>query len=220
MMCISSMKIYSWPLNKLTFKKRGIKKCLEQTISFQQYICSSAKNLDVRAVNMGINLIECAGPDIDQVCEKIHRKIVSKAGRLVPVCEEISAKYGIPIVNKRLALSPVSQIGEGHGKAGLFKIAKTVDNAAKEVKVDLVGGFTALVQKGMTPGEQNLIESLPDLLSKTDRICSSVNVASTAAGINMDAILLVGKTIKKIAKKTAKLGRVWLREISGVREYP
>ncbi len=160
------------------------------------------ENLDVRTVTLGLNLLECAGPEIDQVCEKIHRKIVSKAGRLASVCEEIGAKYGIPVVNKRLALSPVSALAEAHGPAGTLKMAKAIDDAAGEVCVDLVGGYSALVQKGMTPGERNLIESLPEALSRTKRVCASVNVASTAAGINMDAILLLGETILKIADKT------------------
>lgn len=162
-----------------------------------------SENLDVRAVTLGVNLMECAGPDIDQVCEKIRRKVTAKAGRLVAVCDEIGGKYGIPVVNKRLAVSPVSALGESHAAAGLCKIAQALDQAAKAVNVDLVGGYTALVQKGMTPGERRLIESLPEALAKTDRLCASVNVASSAAGINMDAVLLVAETMKLIAKKTA-----------------
>ena len=162
-----------------------------------------AENLDVRAVTMGINLIECAGPDIEQVCAKVRRKVAAKAGRLVAVCDEVGAKYGIPVVNKRLAVSPVSALGEAHGEAGLTAIARTLDAAAREVGVDLVGGYTALVQKGITPGERNLIATLPEVLAKTERLCASVNVASTAAGINMDAVLLVAETMKAIAKATA-----------------
>lgn len=163
-----------------------------------------SENLDVRAVTMGVNLMECAGPDIDLVCEKIHRKVICRAGQLVPVCEEVSAKYGIPVVNKRLALSPVSAISECHGPDGLLRIARAIDGAAHEVGVDFVGGYTALVQKGMTPGERNLIETLPAVLSSTERVCASVNVASTAAGINMDAILLLGEKLREIAKKTER----------------
>jgi uncharacterized protein len=162
-----------------------------------------AENLDVRAVTMGINLIECAGPDIEQVCAKVRRKVAAKAGRLVAACDEVGAKYGIPVVNKRLAVSPVSALGEAHGEAGLTAIAHTLDQAAREVGVDLVGGYTALVQKGITPGERNLIATLPEVLAKTERLCASVNVASTAAGINMDAVLLVAETVKAIARATA-----------------
>jgi len=161
------------------------------------------ENLDVRAVTFGVNLMECAGPDISQVCDKIRRKISSKAGRLVPVCREISEKYGIPVVNKRLAVSAVSALAEGHGETGMTKIAATLDESAKDIGVDLVGGYTALVQKGMTPGERTLIGTLPEVLSRTERVCASVNVASTAAGINMDAILLLGEVLLQTAKKTA-----------------
>jgi len=161
------------------------------------------ENLDVRAVTLGINLMECAGPEIDRVCEKVRRKIASKAGRLVAVCDEVGGKYGISVVNKRLAVSPVSMLAEGHGRDGMVRVAEALDAAAEEVGVDLVGGYTALVHKGMTPGERALIESLPEALSRTERTCASVNVASSSAGINMDAILLVAATLKRIAEKTA-----------------
>jgi len=161
------------------------------------------EHLDVRTVTMGINMNDCAGRDIDRVCDSIRRKVEDKAGRLVEVCEAVGARYGIPVVNKRLAVSPVSVLSEGHGKAAKLKIARALDQAAEQVGVDFVGGYTALVQKGMTRGEKDLIETLPEVLSRTARVCASVNVASTAAGINMDAVLLLGKTIKKIAKKTA-----------------
>ncbi len=163
------------------------------------------ENLDVRAVTMGVNLMECAGPEIEQVCDKVRAKIKARACRLAPVCDEVGAKYGIPVVNKRLAVSAISALGEGHGPAGMVRIAHALDDVAEQISVDLVGGYTALVQKGMTPGERSLIETLPEVLAKTNRVCASVNVASTAAGINMDAILMLGDTLKKIAKKTADL---------------
>ncbi len=161
------------------------------------------ENLDVRTVTMGINLQECAGPDIRQVCDKVQRKITHLAGDLVGVCERISTKYGIPVVNKRLAISPASALLEGHGKSSAIKLAMALDRAAEETGVDLIGGFTALVQKGMTKGERVLMESLPQVLSQTDRLCASVNVASTAAGINMDAIVLLGTLLRDIASATA-----------------
>lgn len=161
------------------------------------------ENLDVRTVTLGINLMDCSSPDIDQLCQKIERKLVNKASRLVAVCNDIAGKYGIPIVNKRIAVSPISSVAAGHGEEGLLEVARTLDRAAGEVRVDLVGGYTALVQKGATASELALMRSLPVVLSQTNRVCSSVNLASTKAGINMDAVKMMGRIIRDIAARTA-----------------
>jgi uncharacterized protein len=161
------------------------------------------EQLDVRTVTLGINLQECASYDIDHVCQKIHNKILAKAGQLVLACDEIAQKYGIPIVNKRLAISPITWLMEGHHEQAFLQVAKQLDKSAKAVGVDLLGGFTALVQKGMTKGERLYFNALPEVLAKTDRICASVNAASTRAGLNVDAILLVAQAIKKAAELTA-----------------
>lgn len=160
------------------------------------------ENLDVRTVTMGINLNECAGRDMKRVADDVKAKIKLKAGNLVRICDQLTTQYGLPIVNKRLAVSPASMLLEGHTAADALILAQALDEAAADVKVDLIGGFTALVQKGMTPGERVLIESLPTVLSKTKRVCSSVNVATTKAGMNVDAIRLVSLTILKMAKAT------------------
>ncbi|MCE9613504.1 MAG: PFL family protein [Lentisphaerae bacterium] len=162
------------------------------------------ENLDVRAVTMGINLCDCAGGDMDTVAAAVEAKIRARAAQLVAVCDDLTTAYGLQIVNKRLAISPASQLLEGHhGTEAAVRLARALDAAATAVRVDLVGGFTALVQKGMTPGEQLLIESLPDVLAATQRVCASVNIATTKAGINVDAVNLVARTILRIANATA-----------------
>ena len=162
------------------------------------------EKLDVRTVTLGINLQECASYDVEHLCRKIHSKILSKAGRLVSVCEEVSQKYGIPVVNKRLAISPVTSILEGHHEQSFLQVAHQLDESAKAVGVDFLGGFTALVQKGITKAEHAYFRALPEILSKTERICASVNAASTRAGLNIDAILLVSKALKEMAEMTAE----------------
>ena len=162
------------------------------------------ENLDVRTVTLGINLMDCSTPDIDQLCRKISHKIKSKAADLVRVCDRTGSKYGIPVVNKRIAVSPISAVAAGGAEEAFVRIARTLDEAAAEVKVDLVGGFSALVQKGMTPSERALIEAIPRALSETERVCSSLNVASTKAGVNMDAINLIAGQILELARRTAK----------------
>ncbi len=158
-----------------------------------------SENLDVRAVTMGIDLNECAGPDIDQVCQKVHEKILSRARSLVRVCDEVGGKYKIPIVNKRIAISPASILLEGHDNKAPLKLAKALDAAVAEVGVDLIGGFSALVERGKTPGQDLLIKSLPEVLSQTNRVCSSINVATSKSGINMDVVGELGHIIKDIA---------------------
>lgn len=162
------------------------------------------ENLDLRTVTMGINLLDCAGRDMAAVTKAVRAKIKRKAGNLVRICDQLTTKYGLPIINKRLAVSPASQLLEGHAPEGALDLAQALDRAAAEVGVDLIGGFTALVHKGMTPGERLLIESLPRVLSRTERLCASVNIGATKAGMNVDAILLVSETILQIAEATKR----------------
>lgn len=161
------------------------------------------ENLDVRTVTMGISLMDCAGPNIDFVCRKIREKIHDYAGRLVQVGRQAAKRYGIPIVNFRLAVSPVALFGAGHGSQGMIRIAQALDRAAGEVNVDFVGGFSALVQKGCTQADNDLLDALPGALSVTERVCGSVNVATTRAGINVDAILRLSASLKALAERTA-----------------
>ncbi len=162
------------------------------------------EHLDVRTVTLGINLLDCADPDVHRLCRKVSMKIRSRAGDMVKVCREVGHRYGIPIVNKRIALSPVSALAAGGKEEAFRRVAHTLDESAAEVGVDLVGGFTALVQKGMTPSEHALINAIPRALSETERVCASVNVASTAAGINVDAINLVAARILELSRRTAE----------------
>ena len=162
-----------------------------------------SEHLDVRTVTLALNLDDCADPSMDSLCRKVRQKIVSRSSRLVEVCNRIGGKYGIPVVNKRLAISPASHLLAGHGQATALRLAQTLDEAAAACHIDFVGGFTALVQKGISSGDAAVIAALPDVLSRTQRVCSSVNVASRKAGINMDAIHEMGHTLLKIAAATA-----------------
>ena len=161
------------------------------------------ENLDVRTVTLGINLLDCAGASLDRVKDKIYAKIAHLAQKLVCECDRIGQKYGIPIVNKRIAVSPIAAVGAALSSSQQVEISKTLNAAAREVNVDFIGGFSALVQKGMAQGDRALIEAIPHALAATERVCASVNVATTRAGINMDAVLLMGQTIKKAARLTA-----------------
>lgn len=161
------------------------------------------EQLDVRTVTLGLNLQECASYDADHLCKKVRAKILQRAERLVTVCDSISQKYGIPIVNKRLAVSPVTWLLEGHGPDTFLQVAHTLDAAARDVGVDLIGGFTALVQKGMTRGEQVYFEVLPRVLAETQRVCASVNAASTRTGVHVDAVLQAAAAVKRTAELTA-----------------
>lgn len=161
------------------------------------------ENLDVRTITMGINLSGCSDRDLNRLCDEIYRRITSGAEHLAAMCSTVSARYGIPIVNRRLAVTPIGRIGHGHGVEGMLAIARTLEVAASEVKVDLIGGCTALVHGGMTEGSRDLLESLPAILSQTKRVCASVNVATSRAGINMDAVLILGHKLREIAAATA-----------------
>ncbi len=160
------------------------------------------ENLDIRTITMGISLFDCVSDDVDRLCGKIYDKITTKAARLVATGEEIGREYGVPIVNKRVSVTPVSLVGGAAGPEGYLKIAETLQRAADATGIDFIGGFSALVHKGMTVGERNMIEAIPEALATTRLVCSSVNVATTKAGINMDAIRLMGKTVKKTAYLT------------------
>lgn len=161
------------------------------------------ENLDVRTVTMGINLNGCAGRDPELMTKAVKERLQLKAGNLVKVCDELTTRYGLPITNKRLAVSPASVLLEGHEPEAADLLAAALDEAAGNVQVDLIGGFTALVHKGITSGERNLIEALPRILNHTERVCASVNVATTRAGMNVDAIGLVSRTILKTAAEGA-----------------
>ena len=163
------------------------------------------ENLDVRTITMGINLLDCADSDLDVVCKKIYDKITGLAKNLVQTGEEISREYGIPIVNKRIAITPISLVGGAACKTpdDYVTIAKTLDRVAKELGVNFLGGYSAVVSKGMSRSDELLIRSIPKALAETEFICSSVNVGSTKTGINMDAVKLMGEIVKETAEMTA-----------------
>ena len=159
-------------------------------------------NLDIRTVTLSLSLRDCVDRDVDRVCENIYKKITTYAKNLAEYANDLENEYSIPIINKRIAVTPISLIGEACEKPDYVKIAKTLDFAGKEVGVNFIGGFSALVEKGFTKGDRLLIESIPEALAQTDFLCSSVNLASSKAGINMDAVLKMAETIKKSAELT------------------
>ena len=163
-------------------------------------------NFDVRTITIGISLLDCADRDVEVTCSKIREKILKVAGKLKKTAEDISTEFGVPIVNKRISITPISLVGAACCKtsADYVKIAKTLDSVAAEVGVNFLGGYSAIVSKGLTESDRLLIESIPEALACTERICSSVNVGSTKTGINMDAVRLMGETIKKAAEMTAE----------------
>ncbi len=161
------------------------------------------EHLDIRTVTMGISLRDCSHPDIDIFNENIYEKITANAKNLVRTTEEIQNLYGIPIINKRISVTPIAIAAESCETPDFVSVARTLDEAAKETGVDFIGGFSALVHKGATKGDLKLINSIPEALASTEKVCSSVNVATTKAGINMDAVGLMGNIIKKSAELTA-----------------
>jgi uncharacterized protein (UPF0210 family) len=163
------------------------------------------ENLDVRTITLGINLLDCADADLRKTCDNIYNKITRLAHNLVSTGEEISREYGIPIVNKRISVTPISLVGNPccHTPEDYVEIAKTLDRIAAEVDVNFIGGYSAIVSKGMTHSDELLIRSIPQAMAATERICSSVNVGSTKTGINMDAVRLMGTIIKETAFATA-----------------
>jgi len=164
------------------------------------------QHLDVRTITMGISLRDCCHPNIEVSCDKIYDKICRLAGNLVRTGEQIEAEFGIPIVNKRISVTPISLIAESCEAEDYLPFAKTLDRAAKEVGVNFLGGYSALVHKGFTKGDKRLIRSIPQALAETDFVCSSVNVGTTRAGINMDAVGLMGRIVKETARLTAGRG--------------
>ena len=162
------------------------------------------ENLDVRTITMGINLLDCASENLDEVNEKIYRKITTLAKDLVSTGEEIAREFGVPIVNKRISITPISLVGAAACKTpeDYVTIAKTLARAAHTVGGNFIGGYSAIVSKGMTKSDELLIRSIPEALASTELICSSVNVGSTKTGINMDAVRLMGEIIKETAEKT------------------
>lgn len=161
------------------------------------------ENLDVRTVTLGLNLMDCGSDDLERFRRNIHTRIGFIARDLVRVCDEVGEKYGIPVVNKRISVSPMAVAAANFDAEQMVTVAHTLDEIAREVRVDFIGGFSALVQKGMAKGDRALIRAIPQALARTERVCASINVASTRAGINMDAVLLMGRIIKRAARLTA-----------------
>lgn len=164
------------------------------------------ENLDVRTVTMGINLLDCRTDSVTSTCKRIEEKIASFAGNFVATCDEMSRKYGIPVVNKRISVTPIAFVGAGFEKNDFITIAKTLDRAAARVGVDILGGFSAQVEKGMTQTDREFLAAIPEAISQTEKICSSVNIATTNKGINMDALAIMGQTVKSLAELTADQG--------------
>ena len=164
------------------------------------------QHLDIRTITMGISLLDCCDPDINVCCEKIYQKITRCAKDLVKVGQDIEGEFGIPIVNKRISVTPISLVGAACRTDSYVEIAKTLDAAAKACGVNFIGGFSALVQKGATESDWKLIRSIPEAMAATDMVCASVNVGSTKAGINMDAVAEMGRVIRKTAELTKDKG--------------
>ncbi|SHO46263.1 PFL family protein [Desulfopila aestuarii] len=164
------------------------------------------ENLDVRTVTMGISLLDCRGGNVAETCEKIEKKIFDYAGNFVSTCNDISRNLGIPVVNKRISVTPIAFVGAGFDQHGFVELAKSLDRAATAVGVDILGGFSAQVEKGMTATDLEYIKSLPEALAQTEKICASINIGTSQKGINMDALAMMGHTIKAIAEKTRDQG--------------
>lgn len=171
---------------------------------FETYEMVSHENLDVRTITMGISLLDCIDPDLDALCRKIHDKIVRLAGNLVKVGNELGVEYGVPVINKRVSVTPIAIVGGAACRSpeDFVRIAETLDRAGREIGVNFIGGYSALVQKGMTPADRMLIESIPEALARTECVCSSISLGSTRTGINMDAVRLMGDIVVKAAEAT------------------
>lgn len=166
------------------------------------------EHLDIRTITLGISLRDCADSSMSRVCDRVISKIRTLAERLVPVVDELATEFGIPVANKRIAVTPLSLVGESSTDLNYVQLARAVDSVAKDVGVDFIGGYSALVHKGMTKGERSFFASIPEALAVTDRLCGSVNVATTRSGINMDAVLSLGHIIKQLAERTADRGGI------------
>ena len=162
------------------------------------------QNLDVRTITMSLSLLDCVSDSVNKTCDKIYDKITRRAEKLVKTGKDLAGEYGIPIVNKRVSVTPASLVGSACG--GYVKIAETLDKAAKTVGIDFLGGYSALVSKGITAREREFIDSIPEAIASTEKVCSSVNVGSSKHGINMDAVALMGEKIKELSNITAKSG--------------
>jgi uncharacterized protein len=161
------------------------------------------EKLDIRTITLGISLRDCAHQELKQAARRMYDKVCRRAERLVAVGGQLAAEFGVPIVNQRISVTPVALVAEASDGDDYVLLAEALDRAAREVGVNFLGGYSALVQKGMTPADEKLIRSIPDALAVTERLCSSVNIGSTKAGINMDAVALMGRIIKATAEKTA-----------------
>ena len=172
---------------------------------FETHDMIEKDNLDVRTITIGISLLDCATGNVDTTCAKIKEKILSLASSLRKTADDISSEFGVPIVNKRVSVTPISLVGAGccRTAADFVRIAKTLDETAAEIGINFLGGYSAIVSKGMTMADRLLIESIPEALSVTERICSSVNVGSTKTGLDMDAVRLMGETVRRTAELTA-----------------
>lgn len=166
------------------------------------------EHLDVRTVTLGVSLFDCVSHDLDLFIDNIRAKLSRYASHLVAVCDEVGDRYGIPVVNKRISVSPVAAVAAPFNSAGIVRVCMALDEAAREAGVDFLGGFSALVEKGFSSGDRALIEAIPDALAATERVCSSINVASSRSGINMDAVALMGDQILKLAQATADDGGI------------
>lgn len=160
------------------------------------------QKLDIRCITMGISLFDCSDSDMNRSCDKIYDKIMNKAGNLLKVGQDIEKEFGVPIINKRVSVTPISLIAGASNATSYVQYCKTLDKCAKELGINFIGGFSALVQKGITPADKILIDSIPEALATTDFVCSSVNVGTTKSGINMDAVKILGETIRKTAEAT------------------
>ncbi len=164
------------------------------------------ENLDVRTVTMGINLLDCRRGTAQETCIAVENKISSYADNFVKQCDSVAMKYGIPVVNKRISVTPAAFVGAGFDRSEFILLAMSLDRAARQAGVDILGGYTAQVEKGMTKSDRAFIDSIPEALSTTERVCASINVGSSNKGINMDAVAMVGRTIKALAEETADSG--------------
>lgn len=183
----------------------GIPRMINMKEVFETNAMVEKENLDVRTITMGISLLDCAGSDVDTTCRKIEEKIKKYAGRLASTADGIAREFGVPIVNKRVSITPIALVGASCCKSpeDYVKIALALDRTAGEIGINFLGGFSAIVSKGMTESDRMMIESIPEVLAQTQIICSSVNVGSTKTGINMDAVRLMGHIVKETARRTA-----------------
>ncbi len=164
------------------------------------------ENLDVRTVTMGINLLDCRGGDVQTTCDNIEKKIGSLARNFVPTCDRIGRKLGIPVVNKRISVTPIALVGAGFNRYEFIELAKCLEKSATIAGVDILGGFSAQVEKGLSESDREYILSIPQALAQTQKVCASINIASSQKGINMDALAMVGQTVKDLAEATQEQG--------------